>query len=133
VHTGDLQVLLLRRVAPFNFWQSVTGSLSERESPADAAARELVEETGLSVEGRLHDVDRRRVFTIDRRWRDRFAPGVTENLEHEWHYTLGSTINVTLDPAEHSEWQWVPIDEAIERVWSWTNREALESLRAVRR
>ena len=43
---------------------------------------------------------------------------------------LDSTVDVTLDPAEHSEWQWVPIDEAIEGVWSWTNREALESLRA---
>lgn len=125
--------MLLRRVSPFDFWQSVTGSLLQSESPADAAARELVEETGLSVEGRLHDADRARLFTIDARWRDRFAPCVTENLEHEWHYMLDSTVDVTLDPAEHSEWQWVPIDEAIEEVWSWTNREALESLRATRR
>jgi len=122
--------LLLRRVSPFDFWQSVTGSLLQSESPADAAARELVEETGLSVEGRLHDTGRARLFTIDPRWRDRFAPCVTENLEHEWHYMLDSTVDVTLDPAEHSEWQWVPIGEAIEGVWSWTNREALESLRA---
>ena len=125
--------MLLRRVSPFDFWQSVTGSLLQSESPADAAARELVEETGLSVEGRLHDAGRARLFTIDARWRDRFAPCVTENLEHEWHYMLDSTVDVTLDPAEHSEWQWVPIDEAIEEVWSWTNREALESLRAARR
>jgi hypothetical protein len=31
---------------------------------------------------------------------------------------------------EHSEYQWLPIDRAIDAVWSWTNRDALIELEA---
>ncbi len=122
-------MLLLKRIIPFAFWQSITGSLDTHETPAEAAARELREETGLRDEGRLLDTGESRVFTIDPRWRHRFPPGVTENLEYEWRYRLDAPVDIVADPAEHSAWQWVPIDEAIDRVWSWTNREALEALR----
>jgi dihydroneopterin triphosphate diphosphatase len=30
-----------------------------------------------------------------------------------------------LSPDEHSEYAWVPFAEAVERVFSWTNRDAL--------
>ena len=125
VHADDGQVLLLRRVSPFEFWQSVTGSLD-----ADTARRELCEETGLTDEGNLIDTGTRRTFAIDPRWRHKYAPGITENVEHEWRYRLQRPVDITADPEEHSEWQWVPIDEAVERVWSWTNRDALLKLRA---
>lgn len=121
---------MLKRSAPFEFWQSVTGSLEDGESAVDTAHRELSEETGLANEGNLVDSGRRRIFTIDPRWRKRYAPGITENTEYEWHFCLQNPLDVRIDDAEHSAWQWVSIDEAIERVWSWTNREALQLLRA---
>ena len=130
VYAEDGQVLLLRRVSPFDFWQSVTGSLDHSESHSDPARRELCEEPGLTDEGSLVDTGTCRTFTIDPRWRHRYAPGVSENVEHEWRYRLTRAVDITFDPTEHSEWQWVPLDEAIDRVWSWTNREALEDLRA---
>ena len=130
VHSDDSQVLLLRRVTPFDFWQSVTGSLQHGESPANAAIRELFEETGLRNQGRLTDTQTARIFTIDPRWRHRFSPGVTENREHEWRYRLPAPCDVRLNAAEHCESRWLPIDDAIATVWSWTNREALESLRS---
>ena len=40
-----------------------------------------------------------------------------------------AALDIVSDPEEHSEWRWVPVSEAIERVWSWTNRDALELLR----
>lgn len=129
VYTDDANVLLLKRSAPFEFWQSVTGSLEEGESVADAAHRELSEETGFVNEGNLVDSGRRRIFTIDPRWRKRYAQGITENTEYEWHFRLRNPLDVRIDDAEHSAWQWVSIDAAIERVWSWTNREALQVLR----
>lgn len=121
--------MLLRRRSPFDFWQSVTGSLRDGEVQGDAARRELKEETGLDTEGVLTNTGVSRRFTIDPRWRDRYPQGVTENTEYEWRYRLPATRDVKLNPEEHSEYCWLPIDRAIQKVWSWTNREALEDLR----
>ena len=129
VYADRSNVLLLRRVRPFDFWQSVTGSLDENETPDMTAARELFEETGIAGTEALEDTGISRSFTIDPRWRDRYAPGVTENLEHEFRLRLGAPEGITIDRTEHAEFEWVDIDCAIERVWSWTNREALERLR----
>ena len=130
IYTDDGNVLLLRRHRPFDFWQSVTGSLGAGESDAEAAARELQEETGLTDEGELTFSGVQRTFVIDPRWRNRYAPGVTTNVEYEWRYRLPAPCDVTLDESEHSDFQWLPLAEAIETVWSWTNREALRELEA---
>ena len=129
VYADRSNVLLLRRVQPFDFWQSVTGSLHDNEPPERTAARELLEETGIVGGPALEATGISRTFTIDPRWRDRYAPGVTENLEHEYRLQVPVPADVRLDLTEHSEFAWVDIDQAIERVWSWTNREALERLR----
>ena len=125
--TGE--ILLLHRRRPAAFWQSVTGSLWASESHAAAARRELAEETGLAKPPALEYAGVSRVFTIDPRWRDRYAPGVYENVEFEWRCALPAPIDITLCEREHDAAEWCPIDDAIGRVWSWTNRAALESLR----
>ena len=128
VYTDDAQVLVLQRRSPFEFWQSVTGSLDDGESPADAAHRELLEETGLQQQGELLDTGLSRQFTIDPRWRDRYPQGVTENTEYEWRYRLPAAVDIQINQDEHSAYRWLPIDAAIDAVWSWTNKEALEDL-----
>jgi len=129
VYTNQADVLLLRRMQPFPFWQSVTGALEHLEDPAVAAGRELREETGFTSEGEWMESHRWREFEIDPRWRDRYAPGVTTNLEHEYRYRLAAVTNIDLDPSEHSAYEWVHIEAAIDKVWSWTNKAALQSLR----
>lgn len=129
VYTATGQVLLLRRSRPFEFWQSVTGSLADGESHAEAAARELREETGLQHGPSLLYTGVSRQFVIDPRWRDRYAPGIVENVEFEWRCRVDEPVPIKLSSDEHSGFCWCPIDEAIERVWSWTNRAALEQLR----
>ncbi len=129
VAARDGSVLLLRRKAPFDFWQSVTGSLEPGECHADAARRELFEETGLVDTGRLEYAGVARQFTIDPRWRNRYAPGIVANVEYEWRYLLAEACPIRLSAAEHSEYAWLPRREALATVWSWTNREALETLR----
>ena len=119
--------LLLRRVAPFSFWQSITGSLDPGERPREAALRELKEETGLQglhLEGPVAA----RTFTIDPRWRDRYAPGVTQNVEHEFRLHVTAPVSIALDRQEHNAYQWLERDAAVQRVWSWTNKAALEAL-----
>ena len=110
VHAAEL-VLLLRRKPPFDFWQSVTGSLEHGESALEAAARELHEETGIDASGELLDTGRQRWFDIDPRWRDRFKPGVTRNLEHEFRLTLDEPVAIALDDSEHSASEWLPLDD----------------------
>lgn len=129
VYTDAADILLLRRSQPFSFWQSVTGSLNCGEQPADAAVRELWEETGLTDEGQLSYSDISRRFTIDPRWRDRYAADVTENEEFEWRYRLPLRRDIHIAAGEHTAYRWCQIDEAIESVWSWTNKEALQLLR----
>jgi dATP pyrophosphohydrolase len=130
VYTDAGEVLLLKRRRPFEFWQSITGSLEPDETPFDTARRELREETGLSNQGELRDSGISRTFSIDPRWRNRYAPGVSENTEHEWHYRLDAAIDIEISGAEHAEYCWLDVDAAIETVWSWTNQEALRNLKA---
>ena len=125
VFTDDGEVLLLRRAKPFDFWQSVTGSLQADESHAQAARRELLEETGLRDQGSLQYSGVSRQFVIDSRWRDKFEPGAIENVEFEWHYRLAARVEIEISHDEHSEYCWLPVATAAERVWSWTNRDAL--------
>lgn len=128
VYTRDGQVLLLQRIRPFDFWQSVTGSLQPGETHGDAACRELFEETGIRDEGRLRYTGVARQFTIDPRWRDRFEPGVIENVEYEYRYELDTPVTPVLEADEHAGFCWLPKTVAFEKVWSWTNRDAIDAL-----
>ena len=128
IYTPARECLLLERVRPKGFWQSVTGTLHWNETPAETAAREVREETGLEPVG-LVDADERRSFPILPEWRERYAPEVSENLEHLWYMEVPATSDVILNAAEHSAFCWLALEEAIDTVASWTNREALERLR----
>lgn len=127
IHTPSLECLLLERVAPAGFWQSVTGTLRWGETAARAAAREVIEETGLDPDG-LSDTGITHTFPILPDWRGRYAPDVTENLEHLMYLEVDAPAAVRLNPAEHVSYRWVPATEAAGIVWSWTNRAALERL-----
>lgn len=126
VATHGGQVLLLERVHPPGFWQSVTGSLRRGESAMAAAARELEEETGVAAASRIEDLHASERFAIRPEWRHRFAPGVTENLEHWFRLWLAGPVDVKLNPREHRACEWVEAQAACKRVASWTNRAALE-------
>jgi len=124
VYTQAGEVLMLRRKYPSDFWQSVTGSLERDETPHQAAVRELHEETGIS-EKELHDCEFSQNFEIYAIWRDRYAPGVTENQEHVFALELPEKIDIQLDPREHEEFIWLSKEEAVELAFSHTNQEAI--------
>jgi len=127
IYTRTGKVLLLRRADHPEFWQSVTGSMQwGDEQPAETAARELHEETGITAApAQLTDWKVQNRYVIFPQWRYKYAPGVTENTEHFFSLELPDEQAVTLSPDEHSEYAWVPFAEAVERVFSWTNRDAL--------
>lgn len=128
VFTAAGEFLLLNRARPEGFWQSVTGSLHPGESPRSAALRELREETGLLGAAGLIDLHQSRLFPIIRAWRTRYAEGVCFNREHWFALWLPRRRIVRLNGGEHSTHQWLPLDDALERAASWTNREAIRLL-----
>jgi dATP pyrophosphohydrolase len=128
VHTPALEVLLIERVANPGFWQSVTGSREQGDADlADTARRELREETGLD-EGILTDWRLENRYEIWPQWRARYAPGVTHNLEHVFGFRVPQITVATLDPAEHTAQIWLPWQEAVVKVFSPTNRDAIRQL-----
>ena len=126
VYTPQLEVLLLERADHPGFWQSVTGSQDEGESLAETAAREVREETGIDASAyALEDWKLRNVYEIYPVWRHRYAPGVTHNTEHVFGLRVPGRVPVTIAPREHLSAEWVPWREAAERVFSWSNRNAI--------
>lgn len=125
VYTQAGEVLMLRRKYPKDFWQSVTGSLEWDENPAQAATRELQEETGITGY-ELKDCQFSQNFEIYSIWRDRYKPGVTENKEHVFTLELAEKTDITLDPREHDEFIWLSKQEATKLAFSHTNQEAIQ-------
>ncbi|MBX2836912.1 MAG: dihydroneopterin triphosphate diphosphatase [Gammaproteobacteria bacterium] len=128
VYTHAGEVLLLRRKDLPDFWQSITGSVEPGETFEQAALRELKEETGLAPRN-VQDLHTSVRFPIKDNWRSRYAPEVTHNEEHWFSVRLDDTCDIQLQPEEHLEYQWVSYEQALSKVSSSTNRQALETLR----
>ena len=130
IHTADLKVLLIERADKAGFWQSVTGSIEIEDADLSATAiREVFEETGLNaLQYKLEDWQFAQTYEIYEHWRYRYAPGVTQNVEHVFGLELPNTVDVKLAPNEHVAYEWVDWREAAKRVFSWTNVEALRLL-----
>ena len=131
IHTPDLKVLIMERADKAGFWQSVTGSVEGDETPRQAAIREVREETSIdALQYDLQDWHASNVYEIFLHWRHRYAPGVTENTEHLFGLLLPKPLNIKLAPDEHVRYEWVDWREAANRVFSWTNIDALKKLGA---
>lgn len=131
IHTPDAQVLLLERADRPAWWQSVTGSQEAGETLLQTAVREVAEETGLDAsEYRLTDWGYTNRYEIFPQWRDRYAPGVTTNLEHVFGLILPSPQPVNVSPAEHLGYVWMPAEAAAEMCFSPSNAAAIRRLAA---
>ena len=132
IHTRDRQVLLLERADHAGYWQSVTGSLNQGETPSQAASREVREETGLDASRyELTDWHMRNDYEIYEEWRWRYAPQVTHNTEHVFGLLMPEPVPVLLAPREHLRFDWLPWQLAAGKVFSPSNAEAIRRLAAL--
>ncbi len=104
----EAQVLLVRRRPERGgFWQVLTGRLEPGESPAQAAARELEEETGLCLTP--VDLGYRHAFALG----TALPPRLVE--EHGFAVHCAPDAQVRLGP-EHDSFEWVDVPTALARL-----------------
>ncbi len=129
IHTPDLQVLLLERADHPGYWQSVTGSLIEDETLEQTAVREVLEETRLDARKyALTDWNVENQYKIFPEWRHRYPPRVTKNTEHVFGLLVPKPLPVAVTPREHLGFAWLPYQEAAQKCFSWSNRDAILAL-----
>ncbi len=129
IYTPQAEVLLIERADKIGYWQSVTGSQDADESLAETAAREVGEETGLIARDyTLTDWQQKNVYEIFPIWRHRYAPGVTENIEHVFGLEVPDRVPIKLAPREHLQHVWLAHDKSAALCFSPTNRDAILSL-----
>lgn len=129
IYTAALDVLLLERADYPGYWQSVTGSRDGDETLRETAIREVAEETGLdATRYLLTDWQLRNVYDIYPRWLHRYAPGITHNTEHVFGLQLPQREEVRVATREHLGYQWLPWNEAADKVFSPSNRAAILQL-----
>lgn len=129
IYTSDLDVLLLERADHPDYWQSVTGSREDDEALRDTAIREVREETGLDAhQYEFTHWQLQNTYEIYSHWRHRYAEGVTQNTEHVFGLQLPARVAITISPREHLNFQWLPWQEAAQKVFSPSNRAAILQL-----
>jgi dATP pyrophosphohydrolase len=128
IYTAGGDFLLMERVRPPGFWQSVTGSLEWGEMADDAARREVIEETGIT-QGLLRNLQWTQVYEVLPSFGKKYAPGITRNMEHAFALKLLDRVPVTLAEREHVQFRWMSAADAIGLASSSTNRRIIEQLR----
>jgi dATP pyrophosphohydrolase len=137
IYKSNGEVLLIERADKAGFWQSVTGSVDSLDEDLSlAAAREVLEETGIDVQSlpaqSLQDMNHQIKYEIYPQWRYRYAAGVIVNTEHWFSLLVPNDASITLAPREHVAYQWLPFIEAAKKCFSPSNGEAILRLFSAR-
>ena len=102
------------RRAVERYWHVVAGVVEPAESYADAAARELREETGLEPNEALVDLEHPLAYPLTAELREAYGypPETSEVVIHSFAAEAPSSWQPVLNE-EHDEYRWCTVDEAI--------------------
>ena len=119
------EYLLLKRIPDRErFWQGVTGAPEEGEALADAAKRELFEETRL-VPLSLEKINFSYSFPVADEWRHLYDLNVKKITEYVFVAYIDAQKEPVLDGTEHDEYRWCSVEEAVQLLHWPENKEAL--------
>ncbi len=126
IHDGSRVLLLHRKPERGNFWQPITGSIEDGETPLQTAERELIEETG--NHGQPQDLDLHQSFMIESQYLEtKYAVPIIAS-EIGFVVRLDGHAPIHMDADEHDQFGWFTFAEAYDKI-RWTDdREALERL-----
>jgi len=108
-------------------YQFVAGGGEDTETPIEAAAREISEETGIAADNitRLISMAYVPVNIISERHRQHWAKDLY--VLPEYHFAFECITNIKLS-AEHLNYEWLSYNEAMSRLTWDSNRTALYEL-----
>jgi 8-oxo-dGTP pyrophosphatase MutT (NUDIX family) len=118
-----IRYLMLRRLpARGGFWQTVTGAPLAGETDADAAIREVHEETGYDIRAGLIPLGVSYSYALRPeladRWRARYGAGVSRISVVAFGAEATASLDPELDPSEHDSFAWCSYAQA-EAVLDW--------------
>lgn len=128
LYSDQQNILLLQRKDDPTFWQSVTGTIEQGETPIMTAYREVHEEVGLDLQhnkSAIVDCHTINQFPIRPKWRYRYPPNTLCNTEYVFCAQISESHNIAL--TEHLTYSWVSKDQAIAKAWSPSNRRAISA------
>jgi len=127
VRRGDRYLALRRSPDRLGYWNPVAGGIERGETAAEAARRELAEETGLETEVRALSVELSYSLLDDPpEVRARYAPGIETVSVHAFVADAPDGWEPRLD-AEHDAYRWCSAEEAVALFAYETPREALRA------
>lgn len=86
-----------------SFWQNVTGKIEDNETFEEGGLREAIEETQLNIESIVDILN----LGLKYDFTDQRGRKVNEEC---FLIILDSKWNVVIDPSEHQNYKWVPIN-----------------------
>jgi dATP pyrophosphohydrolase len=130
VRRGPDFLVLHRSPSCDSYWHLVAGAEEQGESAAEAAARELLEETGFDPAGGLVDLGRTFSYPLAKQSQpvqERFAVGVAEVVVTCFTVEAPPSWEPTLNE-EHDDYRWCDVDQAESLLYWPEPRELLREL-----
>ncbi len=116
-----LFLCLLTQPQRGDFWQPITGSVEKNESPLEAASRETVEETGITIlPTQILPVDSDFIYKKNG---SLFYESIFSALIQNTPLTA-----IHLDPVEHTQFTWLPYFKASQLIQFESNKKALKKI-----
>lgn len=109
-----------------DFWQGISGGVEDDETPLQAAVRESAEEGGIPADASFTSLDTISSIPADNFRGHGWGPDVY--VVHEHTFAVDVTGREITLSDEHTEYRWLPYDDAVRLLKHRSNRVALGEL-----